>query len=182
MGHSSELPGYSGEHDLTELALRAMMRSLRFVRQIMEPFFEELKISLSQWVMMRVVLDRENETGKPVRLIDLCTLLMIRQPTLTAMINKLVLLGLVERVSAEDDRRARYVRLSQEGRSLIDKAVEVHRVNISALFNVWSDKDKENALELFTRLENHLMKYIASDSKTRRCEFGLEGKAVRGEL
>jgi len=182
MGHPPDLPGHPGEHDLTELTLRAMMRSLRFIRQIMEPFFEELEISLSQWLVMRVMLDRENETGEPVRLVDLCTLLMVRQPTLTAAINKLVLMGLVERVSAGDDRRARYVRLSQQGRSLIDKAAQVHRVNISALFNVWSDEDKENALELFRRLENHLMRHIASHSKIRSREFGLEGKAVRGEL
>jgi MarR family transcriptional regulator, 2-MHQ and catechol-resistance regulon repressor len=179
MGHPSDSPV---DQDLTELTLRAMMRSTRFIRQIMEPFFEEFKISLSQWVVMRVMLRREDETGRPVQLIDLSTMLMIRQPTLTAMINKLVLMGLVERVPAGDDRRARFVRLSQEGRNLINKAIEMHRVNISALFNVWSDKDKEHALELFRKLENHLMKYIASDSKIRSRAFDHEGKDLRGGI
>jgi MarR family transcriptional regulator, transcriptional regulator for hemolysin len=182
MDHSSDLPGHPDEHDLTELTLRSMMRSTRFIRQIMEPFFDGLGISLSQWVVLRVLLRREDETGRPVRLIDLCTILMIRQPTLTAVINKLVLLGLVERVSSGDDRRGRFVRLTKEGRGLIRKATEMHRVNISALFDVWSDNDKEHTLELFNKLENHLMKYIASNPRTRSREFGQEGKSLRGEL
>lgn len=182
MGHSAETPGSLDDHDLTELTLRSMMRSARFIRQITEPFFKELGISLSQWVVMRVMLRREEETGKPVRLIDLSKGLMVRQPTLTAVINRLVLMGLVERVTAGDDRRARFVRLSHEGRNLIGKAIHEHRVNISALFNVWSGKDKEIALELFSKLENHLMTYITSTSKSQSCGFDPEGKTVRGEV
>ena len=169
------------DYDLDELALRSMMRSTRFIRQIMEPFFYSLGISLSQWVMMRIMLKHEDETGGPVRMVDLCGKLMIRQPTLTAVINRLVLLGLVERVSRAEACRGRFVALSPEGRALVNKAHEMHRVNIQGLFRVWNADDKERILELFERLENHLMDTIRQYPQSGHGRADDKGNASRGK-
>jgi DNA-binding MarR family transcriptional regulator len=150
---------------LDEMTLRSMMRSTRFIRQIMEPFFEGIDISLSQWVLMRVMLNKENETNEPVRLVDLSNMLMIRQPTLTSAINKLVLMGFVERDHAENDRRGRQVRLSARGRAMIDQTIEPHSRMIQKLFNVWNNQEKELVCRLFESLENHLRHHIHPDGK-----------------
>ncbi len=174
-------PNRLSDNDIDELTLRAMVRSTRLIRQVMEPFFVHLGISLSQWVVMRIMLTYEEETGGPVRMADLCSKLMIRQPTLTGVINRLVLGGLVNRVSRSQPGRGRFVSLSPEGRALMNEAVEKHRVDIQGLFRVWNDDEKGRILELFERLENHLMETIGHNPQSGRCPADGKGNIFRGK-
>jgi DNA-binding MarR family transcriptional regulator len=184
MGHKSgHEPGKGqSDQDMTDLTLRTVMRGTRFIRQIMGPFFASMGISISQWVVMRAMLTRERETGKPVRLVDLSSFLMIRQPTLTAAINKLVLLGLVERVSPERNRRGRLVRLSPQGRDHMTRILEHHRGKTRELFSVWDKNDKALIIELFERLENHLLHYLPQDPERHSRPYGHKSASPRGEL
>jgi DNA-binding MarR family transcriptional regulator len=182
MGHRSRSLEGQADQDITDLTLRTVMRGTRFIRQIMEPFFSSMGISLAQWVVMRALLFRERETGRPVRLVDLSGLLMIRQPTLTAAINKLVLLGYVERISPEDSRRGRLVRLSPLGREHMTRILELHRDKIRELFSVWGRDDKVSIIELFERLENHLLHYLPRDPEGNSRPYGGKSTSSRSEL
>jgi DNA-binding MarR family transcriptional regulator len=184
MGHPSGPRSGKSEddHEVNEHALRTIMRSVRFIRLIMEPFFSSHGINLSQWVVMRVMHARESETGKPVRLVDLSTLLMIRQPTLTALISKLMLQGLVEYAEPEESRRGRLVRLSAKGRKTMDRMVELHREKISELFSVWSTDDKKGTIGLFERFEEHLLRHLPQDPDRRVRPYGSTRASTRSEL
>jgi DNA-binding MarR family transcriptional regulator len=167
---------------MNERALRTVMRSVRFIRLIMEPFFSSHGISLSQWVVMRILHARESDTGRPVRLVDLSALIMIRQPTLTALISKLLLLGLVDYAEPEGGRRGRLVRLSPKGRKTMDKMVELHRKIIGELFSVWDADDKHRTIELFERLEDHLLHRLPQDPDRPLRPYGGTRASTRNEL
>jgi DNA-binding MarR family transcriptional regulator len=184
MGHVPGTGSNKGQadRDITELTLRTVMRGTRFIRQIMEPFFSSLGISLSQWVVMRVMLNHERETGKAVRLVDLSGMLVIRQPTLTALINRLLLLDLVERASPEENRRGRLVRLSPKGRETMDRIAELHKDKVRELFSVWSRDDKKGIIELFERLEDHLLRHLPQAPEWHTRPYGNKSASPRSEL
>jgi DNA-binding MarR family transcriptional regulator len=185
MGHPSGPRAGKTEtdHDLTEHALRTIMRGMRFFRLAMEPFFSTHGINLSQWVVMRIIHAREKETGEPVRLVDLSTLLMIRQPTLTTLISKLMLQGLVEYAEPpEKNRRGRLVRLSPAGRKAMDRMAELHGEKISELFSVWDTNDKKRIIMLFEELETHLLRHLPRDTDKRVRPYGNTRASTRSEL
>jgi DNA-binding MarR family transcriptional regulator len=172
----------NADHELTEHALRTIMRSMRFFRLTMEPFFSSHGINLSQWVVMRIMHTRERETGKPVRLVDLSTLLMIRQPTLTTLISRLMLQGLVEYAEPEGNRRGRLVRLSPAGRKAMDRMAELHGEKIRELFSVWDTEDKHRVIGLFEKLEIHLLRHLPQDPEGRARPYGATRASTRSEL
>jgi DNA-binding MarR family transcriptional regulator len=184
MGHpSGPRAGKSeADRDLTEQALRTIMRSMRFFRLTMEPFFSSHGINLSQWVVMRIMHTREKETGKPVRLVDLSSLLMIRQPTLTTLIGRLMLQGLVEYAEPEGNRRGRLVRLSPAGRKTMDRMAELHGEKIGELFSVWDANDKKRIIMLFEELETHLLRHLPQDPESRVRPYGSTRPSTRSEL
>jgi len=150
--------------ELTEQAFRKLMRASRLIRQIMEPFFESYGISLSQWVVMRNLFRREEATGEPCRLVDLSHQMLIRQPTLTVAITKLVLQGLVERTLVSGgDRRERRVRLTPKGREMINQILDIRMDKIQGLLSPWEVQEKRQALELLEKLVRQLELYVQSN-------------------
>ena len=56
----------------------------------------------------------------PQRITDLAQLERVRQPTMSALIARMEEFGWVARVAGEADRRAVFVRLTDEGKSIIE--------------------------------------------------------------
>ena len=150
---------------LTEQTFRKLMRASRLIRQIMEPFFESHGISVSQWVVMCNLFDWEGKTGNPVRLVDLSNQMLIRQPTLTVVVTKLVLQGLVERVMLPGDRRERRFRLTPQGKELIAQLSDLCQDKIKSLLSPWDVQEKQQALELLKKLVGELEVYVQSEMK-----------------
>jgi DNA-binding MarR family transcriptional regulator len=136
--------------------LRVMFRSMGAIRHLMAPFFEAQGLSAAQWVVLCILIDREEINPEPIRLVDLSGSLAIRPPTLTAVINKLVGAGLIERTAVTGERRGWQVRLSAKGRALHEKVMVNHHRQARLLLDVWKTNEKEQILGLFEMLWNHL--------------------------
>jgi DNA-binding MarR family transcriptional regulator len=116
----------------------------------MQPFFTGYGISGSQWGVLRVLYRAEGEGFAGLRLTDLGDRLLIRPPSVTAVVGRLQHLGLVARQPAPDDQRARQISLTPAGRKLVDRVMADHARRVEA---VLAGLSMEEQKYLFTMLE-----------------------------
>jgi len=85
-----------------------------------QPLLKELDLTYTQYVTMMVMWERETVNEK-----DLVAALYLKANTLTELLKKLRRKGYVEIEKDEADRRNIIIKLTDEGRKLKDRAVEV---------------------------------------------------------
>lgn len=67
--------------------------------------------------------------------------LHITKPAVTALVNKLSAMGMVEKIQSETDRRVYYVQLSQKGDKILDGDNEVYRWVSRTIRDICKDED-----------------------------------------
>lgn len=77
---------------------------------------------------------------------------MLTSGGMTPVIDSLERRGLVSRPANPDDRRGRLVALTDEGRAVIDRAMEVHADTEAELIDALSDSDRRRLTNLLRRL------------------------------
>ncbi|HMC09005.1 MAG TPA: MarR family transcriptional regulator [Actinomycetota bacterium] len=77
----------------------------------------------------------------PQRITDLAQLERVRQPTMSALIARMEEFGWVARVAGEADRRAVFVRLTDEGKSIIDEAEAARNAALNSYLGALSGDD-----------------------------------------
>ena len=157
------------ELEITDRIFRGLFRTTWLIRQIMGPFFEGYGISAAQWVVLRILFEREQAGHAPLRLVDLSHFMAIRQPSLTAVINKLVMQSLVTRVPVAGDRRERQVRLAPKGRGLIEVIAPAHIERAHGLLSALSLEEQRRFFGLLDKLWQRL-------EQTRRDADGSEAR------
>ncbi len=80
---------------------------------------------------------------KELSMSDLSKILNVTKPNITGLIDKLVNMNYVERVSSSRDRRVFLIRLTDDGREFLNKAVEELIGASARLFNNLDEEDKE---------------------------------------
>lgn len=71
------------------------------------------QITYSQFILIHYIKDNEQPT-----ITELAELMNITKPSLTAGVNKLIKLGLVDKTQSEDDKRVHYLHLTDKGHSI----------------------------------------------------------------
>ena len=84
------------------------------------PLLEPLGLTYTQYITMMVLWEQER-----VKVSDLGARLLLDSGTLTPVLKKLENKGLIVRSRCEDDERCVMAELTDEGRTLADKAAEV---------------------------------------------------------
>src|SRR5437868_5761757 len=92
-----------------DAAFRAIIRTFGLLRRVQEPFFARFGISASQWGVLRALHRAEQEGISWLRLTDLGDRLIVRPPSVTGVVNRLQIMGLLLRTSLPEDRRAKRV-------------------------------------------------------------------------
>jgi MarR family transcriptional regulator, organic hydroperoxide resistance regulator len=76
--------------------------------------------------------------------------------TITALVNKLMALGYVEKAKADDDNRISIISLTQKGKALKPSFFEVSETMRSKAYAGISESDKEKLFALLTKLNKSL--------------------------
>jgi DNA-binding MarR family transcriptional regulator len=151
----SSPPGMGMQHPIREL-----IRTFGLVERIMEPYFASFGISGSQWGVLRN-LHRAEEEGTPaLRLKELSSRLLIRPPSVTGLIDRLVRAGLVAREESSTDLRVKRVRLTEAGRRLVERILQVHDSQLQQLVDGISDEEQKNLNRLLTAWRKHLEEIV----------------------
>lgn len=103
------------------------------------------------------VLATIRRSGKPfvLRPADLLKAVLIQSGSLTACLDRLEKAGHIERVATPNDRRSRSVKLTSQGKALIDKAIAVRFQEADNLIAELTTSERET-------LENLLRKLLVS--------------------
>src|SRR5262245_54690788 len=111
---------------LDHQALRSLLRVFGLVQRLMEPYFAAHGISGAQWGVLRNLHRAEAEGLRGLRPSELVVRLLVRPPTITGVVDRLVRAGLVRRTAAVDDQRAKQVSLTSAGRELVRRMLRAH--------------------------------------------------------
>jgi DNA-binding MarR family transcriptional regulator len=128
----------------------AIVRAFGTVQRQMATHFAQFDLTPSQFQMLTVINRLKNE---PVTQRRLARELYVSFPNITVMLARLEEAGFIIRESSPDDGRAKLVRLSARGRSLLQRIWKVHQRQLE---HVMSGLDKDERLEL-ARLLNKMI-------------------------
>ncbi|MBI1370988.1 MAG: MarR family transcriptional regulator [Planctomycetes bacterium] len=158
-------------------AYRSLIRTRVLLGQITRPYFASHGISGAQWGVLRNLYRAECEGERVLRHADLSSRLIVRPPSVTSLVRRLLKLGLIDQTTSPDDRRTRLLRLTPRGRRLVRKIIQEHERHIQELMSCLNARQRAQLQTLLTRLSAHLESWIAH----RDAEGGCVDKSFRGD-
>jgi len=137
---------------------RTLLRVIGLLDRVMQPYFGQFGISRSQWACLRVLHRAEQEGSPGLRPGDLGRRLLVRPPSVTGLIERLRRLGYVQCNLSSADLRGKEVRLSNNGRKLVERILRVHSRQIAAVMGGLDAAGQQQFYLLLQRLAEHLEK------------------------
>ena len=114
--------------------------------KLYKPFLDELDLTYTQYIAMMVLWEREAVTVK-----EMGTALHLDSGTLTPLLKKMEAKGLLTRRRSTDDERSLIVTLTEEGRAMQERALNVP-YQVAQCVNL----EPEEAAELYRLLHKLL--------------------------
>lgn len=150
----------------TEKAFRALLHTYGLLKRAMEPYFARFGISGSQWGVLRALHRAEQEGAGGLRLTDLGERLLVRPASVTGAIDRIQRMGLVSRSASSTDLRAKVVRLTPAGRSLIERILKGHKARIEAVLAGLNMAEQEALGQLLQRWDAYLESFVLKDESS----------------
>lgn len=97
--------------------------------------------------------------GKELSMSDLSEFLHVTKPNVTVLIEKLVTLNYVERISSSNDRRVIFIRLTDKGENFIKKSSDELIKSSAKLFGNFDEQDLELVKEATQAMKKLLLKF-----------------------
>jgi MarR family 2-MHQ and catechol resistance regulon transcriptional repressor len=141
---------------IQEQSFRTLIRTLGLVDRVMQPYFARHGISGAKWGTLRALHRAEQEGHASLRMMELSERLLVRPPSVTGVIDRLEREGWVVRDAAPDDHRARRVRLTPDGRRVVEQVLAAHVKQIDRLMGGLNDDEQTELHRLLERLSEHL--------------------------
>lgn len=150
--------------DETKLWLRLLGCSSQIAREINRRLRDRFEYSLARLH----VLEALSASKRGVALSQLASGLMVPQSNVTALVNELVKVGHVQRVTAEADRRVQVVLLTKAGRAILRRLRTEQTRSLSALFLDVPREDMASLLMDLTAFEQAVSTNLQLNSSKRR--------------
>ena len=117
--------GTGGSPTVDPLALErqvcfSLVVAARSVLSVYRPLLEPRGLTHSQYLVMLALWE-----NSPLSVREIGTLLQLDSPTLSPLLKRLALAGLVTRTRSDDDERRLIIELTQEGRELRERATRI---------------------------------------------------------
>src|SRR2546423_3662025 len=95
-----------------ETTFRSLIRTFGVLDRVMSPYFLRFGISGAQWGVLRTLQRAEADGIAALRVTELSERLLIRPPSVTGVVDRLVRDGLVKRESLPSDLRVKQISLT----------------------------------------------------------------------
>jgi DNA-binding MarR family transcriptional regulator len=106
------------------------------------------------------------ESDSPLTMSELSRRLMVSNGNLTALIERLVQEGVVNRDTSPDARRTQIVSLTATGKRSLDAMTPEHQQWIASLFSGLSPADRKSLFELLGKLRSSVQNSLSEDRET----------------
>ncbi|MBI3412217.1 MAG: MarR family transcriptional regulator [Planctomycetes bacterium] len=147
--------------------LRELIRAFGLLERIMQPYFARFGISGSQWGILRNLHRAEEEGLRGLRLTELSQRLLIRPPSVTGLVDRMVRSGLVARDGSTADLRVKEVQLTRMGRKLVERILEGHQDQVNILLAGLGDDDQKDLMRLLSKWRDHLENVLQGETTLR---------------
>ena len=148
----TEMATGTGRKQPLRLWLRLLACENIIEQHIRTSLREQFGITLPQFD----VLAELEYLGQPLTMTELSTRLMVSNGNVTGVVDRLVRLGYVERLTAPDDRRVHLIQLTQRGLDAFRTMADSHETWISNMLSGVQDEDLAQLLELLSRTHDVL--------------------------
>lgn len=138
-------------------AFLSLIRVSGLLDAIMQDYFSRFGISRSQWAVLRNLYRAESESLPGLRPADLVSRLLVRPPSVTGLIDRLERLGYVRRNEHSEDLRGKEVRLTDAGRSVVERILPGHPAQIASVMRGLDARELRQLQRLLQRLGTHLV-------------------------
>jgi MarR family transcriptional regulator, 2-MHQ and catechol-resistance regulon repressor len=148
-----------------------IMRSHRALTLLAEESITKAGLCLTDFAALEALLHKG-----PLTISEIQNKVLLASGSMTAAVDRLEKLGLVERKSSPSDRRARVVELTPKGRRLAASCFEQHAKDLEALMSALSEKEKERVyrslkklgLLAVEKLDEQETKYMSSKERAAK--------------
>lgn len=132
------------------------MRTIGLFRRVMEPYFARHGISQAQWGVL-INLHCAAEAGQAsMRLADLVGKLLVKPPSVTNVVEKLRVAGLISRECSATDHRSKVVRLTPAGQDVVERVLKQHGRQIALVLAGLDGGEQAELKSLLGKLNSHL--------------------------
>lgn len=154
----------------SEPAYRELLRTIGLFRRVMDPYFARHGISGAQWAVLRQLHAAEKgdeaEPRQGLRLADLVGKLLVRPPSVTHVVERLRVAGLLHREASATDHRAKVVHLTDAGRELVERIYRGHAGQIDSVMAGLEAGEQAALCGLLQKLSTHLSCLAPRDAAT----------------
>lgn len=158
------MPLAASNRSLTEATFREVIASYGLLNRFMSSHFARFGITGAKWAVLRTLHRACGEGIDALRPGDLVERLLVRPPSVTAVVGRLNRQGLVvvRRPQGQGaDHRERRIALTAEGQKLVETILQAHGQRVGAAMSGLSDSDQERLYVLLARLNEHLRALVA---------------------
>ncbi|MEZ5725801.1 MAG: MarR family transcriptional regulator [Paracoccaceae bacterium] len=136
--------------------LRLWIRMLGVTRQVEGRLREFLRVSHDTTLPRFDVMAMLHRRRDGLTMTELSRMLLISNGNATAVVNRLVQDGMVERLLSDEDRRRVSVRLTEDGAASFEVLAAEHLEMVGDLFAVLDDEDLDRMRDMLRRLRDSL--------------------------
>lgn len=141
------------EHDrLNNDTILRLIRVSEVLVKAADRFFGKYGLTTTQYDVLVII----NYSEKRVSQSDLGDRRVVSRSNITGIVDRLEKLGLVRREGSADDRRIKYLAITQKGKDLIKKVENKYFDTLKQVVWFLDDKDKGELTEIIGRIEKGL--------------------------
>ena len=147
---------YSHFDSLSSRTILDLIFTSDVLQQILARRLAEFGLSKSTFNILMLL-----KHGSPdgMQLHDLGELLLVSRANITGLIDHLEQKGYVQRVVDTVDRRARYAKITQRAKELLDRVAPVHFANSAILLQDMALAEKQSLVELLRKTRESLLSH-----------------------
>ncbi|SDR01831.1 MarR family transcriptional regulator, 2-MHQ and catechol-resistance regulon repressor [Virgibacillus subterraneus] len=132
------------------LSLNAFVVLMRASKSVEERIKKDIKsygVSITEFTILEALYHKGDLTVNQI-----CDAVLINSGSMTYVIDKLQQRGLLERITSEEDRRVIHVRITNQGKKLMDDIFPQHEKVIEKVFEDVSPEELESVIDILKRI------------------------------
>ena len=124
-----------------------LMRCHHALSKIAERSIQGSELCLTDFVALEALLHKGPQT-----ITEIQSRVLLASGSMTAAVDRLEEKGLIRRTSAPEDRRAKVLKLTPEGRRVVQKAYDRHAADLESAMTVLSPSEKQELRAMLKKL------------------------------
>ena len=139
-----------------------LVRCHRALNQVAERSIEETGLGLTDFAALEALLHKG-----PLTITEIHSKVPLALGSMTAAVDRLEKKGLIIRTAAKDDRRAKLLKLTPEGRRVVEDAFSRHTADLESAMTILNRSEKRELHRLLRKLGLFAAGTLAETEQTK---------------